>query len=260
MLARDTIPKDYIAWNRHWGAPFGSPWRWLIPRALRWQNNTAKLCGYFAFQPNNDTRVFEYPWVFNQLNPKPGLQYLEIGGGVSGMQFLLDHLGCGVTNIDPGQRAKGKGWLVTEQKIAWLNRYFGTEVELKNCFIEQAGLKNGQYDCIYSVSAIEHIPDTDILSILRHAHRALKPDGLFIVTLDLFLDIEPFTPVQTNRYGTNVSVKWLIEQSGLKLVYGKPAELYGFAEFDWVGILGHRDQYLVGSGYPAMVQTIVLQK
>ena len=260
MLASRTVPKDCITWNQRWGAPFGSSWRWLIPRVLRWQSATAKLCGYFAFQPNNDTRVFEYPWVFSRLKPKPGLQYLEIGGGVSGMQFLLDHLGCRVTNVDPGRCARGKGWSVTEQKIAMLNRCFGTRVNLKNCFIDEAGLKDEQYDCIYSVSTIEHIPDADIVTILQHARRVLKPDGLFIITLDLFLDIEPFKPANTNRYGKNVSVKWLIERSGLNLVYGNPSELYGFAEFDRAQIFGQRDQYMVGHGYPAMVQAIVLQK
>lgn len=58
----------------------------------------------------------------------------------------------------------------------------------------------------------------------------------------------------------NVSVKGLIQRSGLNLVYGKPAELYGFTGFDWARIISNRAQYLVGKGYPVMVQTIVQQK
>ena len=144
--------------------------------------------------------------------------------------------------------------------MAKLNRHFGTNVELKNCFVEDAMLANESHDHVVSISTIEHLPDLDVEMILRHVHRVLKPRGFFIITLDLFLDVEPFTMLPTNRYGKNVSVKWLVERSGLTLVHGNPAELYGFPEFNATEVQKNRDRYLVGKGYPAMVQTIVLQK
>lgn len=73
--------------------------------------------------------------------------------------------------------------------------------ERRPIFIEMAEFKYEQYDCIYGISAIKHIPDADILAILQHARRVLKPGGLFVIRLDLFLDIEPFTTSETNRYG-----------------------------------------------------------
>jgi len=260
VLAASEIPQEYLRWNRLWHAPFGRSCCKLIPRHFRAQTGIAQLCGLFAMQPNNDTRVFEYPWVSSMLQAQKDMQILEIGGGVSGMQFMLDRVGCHVTNVDPGIDAHGKGWPVTIEKIATLNRYFCTGVELKNCFIEEAGILDEKYDRVFSISTIEHIPEDDIKTILQHVQRALKPRGLFIVTLDLFLNIEPFAVGKTNRYGKNVSAKWLVEQSGLSLVHGNRAELYGFPEFDPKHIYINRHKYLVGSGYPAMVQAMVLQK
>lgn len=260
MLAAAEIPEKYLQWNQHWGAPFGRAWSRLIPRTCRTLPGIANLCGFFAFQTNNDTRAFEYPWACSMLLPKQGKDILEIGGGVSGLQFVLDQLGYRVTNVDPGKSARGKGWPVTTDIIATLNKQFGTGVELKNCFIEDAGIKDGCHDRVLSISTIEHLPDDDIQSVLQQVCRVLKPKGLFVITLDLFLDIEPFAAAPTNRYGKNVSAKWLVEQSGLTLVHGNPAELYGFPAFDPIEVHKNRDRYLVGSGYPAMVQTMVLQK
>ncbi len=260
MLAPAKIPEEFLKWNQQWDAPFGTAWTKLIPRVCRYLPGLAKLCGYFAFQTNNDTRVFEYPWVCSTLQSKTGTNILEIGGGVSGFQFMLDHIGYRVINVDPGKAAHGKGWPVTTGTIAALNNQFASHVELKNCFIEDAGIKDESIDHVISISTIEHIPDDDIQSILGHVHRVLKPGGVFIVTLDLFLDIQPFSGQANNRYGKNVSTKWLVEQSGLNLVYGNPAELYGFPEFDGKEVYNNREKYLVGGGYPAMVQMMVLQK
>jgi ubiquinone/menaquinone biosynthesis C-methylase UbiE len=201
----------------------------------------------------------EYPWAFEALNVFPGAKVLEIGGGLSGFQFSLSRSGCEVVNIDPGNSARGVGWPVDPQSIGLLNRRFGTSVILKNCFIEEAGLENSSFDRVVSISVIEHIPRNDILTILGHIRRVLKPGGLVVLTVDLFLDLQPFTAVETNKFGRNVSVRWMVENSGLNLVAGRPEELYGFQAFDAVRILEHLPEYLIGS-WPALVQMLVLQK
>lgn len=260
MLAAAQIPEEYVKWNQHWAAPFGRVWSKLIPRTYRALPGIANLCGFFAFQTNNDTRIFEYPWACSMLQVKKGMEILEIGGGISGFQFVLDRTGCHVTNVDPGLAARGKGWPVTPDVIATLNKHFGTCVELMNCFIDEAGIEDESQDRVVSISTIEHIPDDDIRSILSQVRRVLKPGGLFVITLDLFLDIEPFATATTNHHGKNISAKWLVEQSGLTLVHGSPAELYGFHEFNPDEVRKNHDKYLVGNGYPVMVQAIVLQK
>jgi hypothetical protein len=61
----------------------------------------ARLVGCFAFQGNNTTRAFEYPWIFETVSPSPGMKLLEIGGSLSGLQFALNLAGCDVVNVDP---------------------------------------------------------------------------------------------------------------------------------------------------------------
>jgi hypothetical protein len=80
------------------------------------------------------------------------------------------------------------------------------------------------------------------------------------MTIDLFLDLAPFTDATRNKFGTNVSVEWLVRQSGLDLVQGEPRELYGFPGFDPGRIMAQKDTYYVGRGWPTMIQALVLAK
>ncbi|TAM79846.1 MAG: class I SAM-dependent methyltransferase [Acidobacteria bacterium] len=260
MLASRDFPASYRQWNRGNGSPAGFRWRGLIPPRHWTKPVAAKMVGCFAFQRNNGSRTFEYPWAFEALDIFPGAKVLEIGGGLSGLQFVLSRCGCEVTNVDPGMAAHGVGWPVDQESVNLLNRRFGTSVCLKNCFIEDAGLANESFDRVFSISAIEHIPPDDVLTILEHVRRVLKPGGLFVLTVDLFLDLKPFTRLETNKFGRNISIRWLIENSGLELAAGRPEELYGFDAFSPGDILERLPQFFIGSDWPTLTQALVLRK
>jgi len=148
---------------------------------------------------------------------------------------------------------------VTPATVARLNRLFGTNVTLLNQYLEDAKFPDDSFDRVVSVSVFEHIPENLLAGILAEVRRVLKPGGLLVLTVDLFLDVEPFTRATSNVYGHNVSVRWLVETSGLERVHGRPDELFGYPEFNAERISNNRSRYLVGK-YPAMVQTIVLRK
>lgn len=260
MLARRAIPASYHHWNLDHGAPVGFRWRRFISQRYWTWPIAANLVGCFAFQPNNGTRAHEYPWAFEALDIFPGARVIEIGGGLSGLQFVLSRCGCEVTNVDPGMSARGLGWPVDQESVALLNRRFGTQVQLKNCFIDAAGLESESFDRAVSVSVFEHIPPDDILTVLSHVRRILKPGGLLVLTVDLFLDLHPFTSVHANKFGTNISTRWLVEESGFDLVGGCPEELYGFAEFRPQRILERLPEFLIGTGWPTLAQNLVLRK
>jgi SAM-dependent methyltransferase len=260
VLLRRDAPAWYDEWNRRWGAPYGRPLTRAVPHKLRSLPGLAQLVGPFGFQPNSDTRLLEYPWVYEALELSPGMRVLEIGGSNSGFQFVLDRAGCSVVNVDPGKAARGVGWPVTPEFTAKLNRRFDAGVELRNCFIEDAKLADDSFDRALSISTIEHIPRTEIPGILEHVRRVLKPGGRFVITVDLFLDLAPFTDVTENRWGTNVEIRWLVEQSGLELVVGTPEELFGYAEFDAKRVDGLRERFYVATAWPVMVQALVLRK
>jgi len=259
MLARLHYPLRYHWFNLAWGAPNGRVIRGLLSREGRMEPWRAKLVGCFGFQGNNTTRSFEYPWTFETVKPTPGLKVLEIGGSLSGLQFALNLAGCEVVNVDPGDEFFTGLWPATTANIERLNQIFGTSVTLKPCYLADAAFPDSSFDRVVSVSVCEHVPEAPLAEMLAEIRRVLKPGGLLILTVDLFLNVHPFESAQTNEYGQNVSIKWMADVSGFELVHGNRAELYGYPEFDWRAIAANRSQYLVGK-YPSMVQTIVMRK
>ena len=253
------MPWRYHLWNLRWGAPSGRLIRAAISREQRASRWAARLVGCFAFQGNNTTRAFEYPWAFEALHVTPGLRVLEIGGGLSGFQFVLDKSGCKVVNVDPGQEFHTSGWPLTVETVSRINRVLGTRVELKRCLLAEADLPSASFDRVVSISVFEHVPEPALESIFREVRRVLRPGGILVLTIDLFLNVVPFTAASANEYGHNVSVKWLVDASGLEMIHGSPEELYGYPQFRRDDIDKYRKRFLVGR-YPAMVQTVVLRK
>ena len=128
--------------------------------------NRRRHAGPFSIQRNNTTRTFEYPWAFHAAALKPGMQ-LEIGGGLSGFQFVLDRNGCKVVNVDPGMEATGVGWPCDDATMGEMNRLFGTSVELRNTVVTNAGLESSSFDRAFSISVLEHLPTAEIEDAIR---------------------------------------------------------------------------------------------
>lgn len=260
MLARKSIPPEYQAWNARWRAPFGPQWARRLSLSRKLKDDVAPKLGPFGFQRNNTTREFEYPWVYFTAAAPRGSRVLEIGGAFSGLQFVLAREGADVTNVDPfnDYGASEKYPAGPEAIHARLNGLFGTSVRLARSSLPQSGLPEGSFDAAVSVSTIEHLPWQEVRDTVQAVHRLLKPGGLFVLTVDLFLDAHPFANRVENQWGTNVSIHQLVAESGMTLVAGREDELYGFPSFDPERINRGRDDYLIG--FPAMVQTLVLRK
>jgi SAM-dependent methyltransferase len=259
MLALSAMPERYVQWNNRHGAPFGRP----IPRRTKWEflkrrQSAEQLGGPFSIQSNNTTREFEYPWAFESAQLKAGMQVVELGGGLSGFQFIVDQAGCRVVNVDPGMEVKG--WPCNPASIERLNRLFGTHVELRNSTIENARLGESTVDCVFCISVIEHLTNEEIVSGMEQVYRCLKPGGLFILTVDLFLNLSPFCSRVSNEFGRNQNVRWLTELENWELVAGNRKELCGFDCFDTDAIVSNLERYLIGRYYPAMAQCLVLKK
>lgn len=260
MIAKKDIPDSYLAWNKKWGAPIGYPphrletfMKKILPSAWAITNK-----GMFSLQPNNDTRAFEYPWAYFAANIKQGMHVLEIGGGLSGFQFVLSKCGMHVTNIDPGMDRLG--WPVNTESFDRLNSLFKTDVTLINHGAEKTCLQDNSFDRAFCISVIEHMPPQVAKTTLLNTYNALLPGGLFLLTIDLFLDIFPFTPKIENIFGTNMSVKQLLDDSGFEVIQGNKHELFGYPEFESTRILENLPQYLLGGIYPVLVQTLILRK
>lgn len=185
------------------------------------------------------------------------MRLLEIGGAFSGLQFVLDREGCEVHNVDPFYDYGGGDYEVDPMHtMRQLNKSFGTNVVLHKCTLEEAGLQE-KFDAIYSVSTIEHLSLQSIASTLSECRRLLLPGGRVVLTIDLFLNLRPFTMRTANIWGGNVSAKWIGDQLNLELIEGRTQELYGYSDFSCDDILSHLEDYSVNSAYPQLAQMMV---
>jgi 2-polyprenyl-3-methyl-5-hydroxy-6-metoxy-1,4-benzoquinol methylase len=261
MLARRILPDEYSTWNKKWGAPWGHSSRVPgLPTMTRWAGvdyRLAAIFGPFAYQGNSSTRTYEFPWAYYAVRPMSGLRVLEIGGALSGLQFVLARAGCEVHNVDPffdyggGEYRSGP-----ERRHAQLNKAFKTDVKLYKSTLPDANIE-GTFDVIYSVSTLEHIPKEALEETLIFARRLLKPEGRIVLSVDLFLDLEPFGDRVTNKWGTNVAPKWIADVLKMELADGVPSELLGYEGFSAERILERLEDFAVGSHYPQLAQLMV---
>jgi len=258
MLAPFKMPEEFLRWNRQHHAPAGRrmiPWiARKVPDRFRLRYETA-----FSAQLNNSIRKFEYPWAFDALLIHSGKKILEIGGGLGGFQFVLAREGCEVINVDPGLTAKGRGWKCDRVTMDYFNRVFGTQVRLIDSTIDQTDLPADSIDCVVSISTIEHLLPEERSTVMQCAFELLRPGGRFVMSVDLFPELFPFTDKRANQWGENISIRDLIAQAPFRLLQGSKSELYGFSEFSTEAILSNLPAYLIGE-YPALAQCIVLEK
>jgi SAM-dependent methyltransferase len=276
VIGRKELPARFAAWNEKWGAPFGylgnqefREGRDIDPDGsirLASSDPASPGVGAFGFQLNSSTRIYEYPWAFFTAELKPGMRVLDVGGGISGFQFVLAKEGCAVTNVDPTARADYNSWSdpgfvnLTAEQHAVVNRVMGTDVRLVAERIQDAALEPGSFDRVFCLSVLEHVEPDESREMLAFAADLLRPGGQALLTVDLFLDLRPFGVLTRNRWGINADVAALIKDSGLRLVYGDPRELLGMAEFDVDRVVKLLPELLVAASYPVMTQTLVLAK
>jgi hypothetical protein len=152
------------------------------------------------------------------------------------------------------------GWDVNADRHRALSRTFGAPVELRPATLAAAGLADGVADILLAISTIEHFAPADLAEFAAHAARIIKPDGVVILTIDLFLDLAPFSSVERHQYGTNVDVRRLLTDAKLELVQGNPKELHGYPEFTPEHVLAGLAGYLVGQPYPALAQCLMARR
>jgi SAM-dependent methyltransferase len=216
------------------------------------------LLGPFAWQGNSCTRAFEYPWVYDQIS-RVGrkLTIVELGGSLSGMQFVLAAEGHRVINIDPGLDATGVGWNLDLQEHQRLCRVFRAPVEVVPTTIDKANVPDASADIVLSVSAFEHFSFDDIKHAAHQIPRILKPGGVLIFTVDLFLDLEPFTDQISNRWGQNLNVAKFLNDAKLNLVDGKECDLLGYESFTTNSILCRLSELICNPSGPCVAQCVV---
>lgn len=262
MLARRSQVKQFAEWNQRWGAPFGFEGHAELSRPNSLTESVARRVGIFGAQPNSTTRRVEFPWAFHAVPLRQDMRAVDVGGGMSGLQFILDISGVEVINVDPfiqygSSRTK---WEDPVAAHATLNRFFGTNVSFRRARLPEAGLPNNSFDAVYCISTLEHLNAHEAEQVMAEAKRILLPGGHLVLTIDLFLNLVPFTARAENEWGRNADIAALVQHSGMAMVSGLECELFGFTDFSPMSVLAELECYEMHQHYPQLAQLMILQK
>ncbi len=163
---------------------------------------------------------------------------LDIGCG-SG--FLLSKLG--------GQFDQVFGIDVSPEALALAKKF--TNAKLTTASAEELPFARARFDCIVSTDAFEHIPND--AAAIHEVKRVLRPDGIFVIYVPseqgIFSNTKLAHAFHTSqksylldyRYYTIVSLKALLEKSGLSVEYVGYHNVF-FQEFftqilKWIALL-----------------------
>lgn len=261
MIGRRQLPESFRQWNVRWGSHLGhieTPGLTIEERLC--DIDLIKRIGPFGFQGNNSTRLVEYPWAYFFSQTASGMDVMEIGGGLSGLQFVLAMEGCRVVNVDPSIDGTRTAKAAREGH-ATVNRAFSTNVELIQERVEDSNVLARTFDRVFCISVIEHMGTEVALSTMERIERALRPGGLAIMTVDLFLDLHPFGDMQEHDMGANMNIQSLMSASALDLAFGYTDELYGYEQFSPESVRQRTPEFFVGDfRLPVVAQMFVARK
>ncbi|WP_335976743.1 class I SAM-dependent methyltransferase [Gaetbulibacter jejuensis] len=140
---------------------------------------------HFSFYTAHYPRVFEYTWILEQLEHKVNLKVLDIGAGVCPVPICLNDMGMQVTTVDLHPTVRHLKDKENWNEWGYLDySYFEKNIVSKHKdFTKHRTYK--RYDCIYSISVIEHMPRETRLKMLKKAAKLLKKGGEFLLTIDI---------------------------------------------------------------------------
>ena len=133
---------------------------------------------------------FDYPWIATARDWKPDEAILDVGAGYSTLpSHLATDYGCEVWAVDDfGLSSDEPFWRRGQDPQEFIRSKPNV-----NYVLERLGepdvstLQSGYFDCIYSASTLEHIPNQLIRPVWRHMDRLLKPGGEMLHAIDIKL-------------------------------------------------------------------------
>jgi SAM-dependent methyltransferase len=126
---------------------------------------------------NTYSRIWEYPWLWLQLEPlssrRPRL--IDVGSEQSPLPWFLATRGYQVTVSD----VKANYWSSWQKA----SRSLSVSVEKKILDSQRMDLPTASLDVYLSVSVIEHVPNK--VKVISEAARVLRPGGILVMTFDV---------------------------------------------------------------------------
>lgn len=158
-----------------------------------------------ADQKNHSLKGIQDAWILSLLSGKKNLKIAEVGGGQSRvLQSVRQDNEC--WNIDKfeGVGAGPKG-VPAMEGIKVVPLYLGNFDET---------LPNNYFDVVFSISVVEHVPGSNLNNFFADCHRILKPGGIMIHAIDLYIgdESENIQLVKLYRQAMNkLEFEWFVQ-------------------------------------------------
>ncbi|SFS94480.1 SAM-dependent methyltransferase [Marininema halotolerans] len=157
---------------------------------------------YFGFFVKHTPRAYEYVWLIEQLPNIQGKKVLDIGTGISPLPIYLAQQGAEVYTIDFSHNQHHFG----EDRSNWYEwgslDYSSVHPNILSMHqnIHQVEFPEHHFDCIYSISVIEHMSAMNRKNLWPKIDRWLKREGDLLLSLDLIQDTEDLYPYFLDKF------------------------------------------------------------
>jgi SAM-dependent methyltransferase len=144
------------------------------------------------FKAQFNLKGFDYLWILNSRQWKPEDRVLDVGCGYSLFPvYIADKLGCEVwaaDNFDQG--SENEFWKRGKEPQEHFQKYPQVKFVLELLGQpDSSSLPSGYFDCIYSASALEHVPPEFIGQVWRHMSDLLAKGGELIHAIEIRLPV-----------------------------------------------------------------------
>jgi 2-polyprenyl-3-methyl-5-hydroxy-6-metoxy-1,4-benzoquinol methylase len=151
------------------------------PRSLRYKLDDAFGAGF-------DLKGFDYPWIIHSRTWRDSDKVLDVGAGYSMLPIhLADHYGCEVWAVDDfGSSSEEEFWKRNKEPQEHIKKHPQVRFAVERLgAINDSSLPQEYFDCIYSASTLEHVPEHLADQVWRHMHHLLKPGGEMVHAVDM---------------------------------------------------------------------------
>jgi 2-polyprenyl-3-methyl-5-hydroxy-6-metoxy-1,4-benzoquinol methylase len=131
---------------------------------------------------NGDLKDVQRPWMLKAIlgSLSTGARLLEIGAGEPVVAHMLVSFGYDVTVVDPYD-GSGNGPIEFQ---SYVSKYPQIKF-VRNQFSDLlSDITPASFDCIYSISVLEHVPDVDLDRLFAGIKLFLTPSGVSIHAID----------------------------------------------------------------------------
>ena len=130
---------------------------------------------------------FDYGWILNSVEWKPGMKVLDVGAGYSRLPLhIAKTFGCEVWSVDDFGLGDDGYWTRNQDPNEYIQENSDVKFILEKVGDSQkSSLPENYFDVIYSASALEHIEPSQVTGVWLHMSKILKSEGLMLHALDI---------------------------------------------------------------------------